>query len=455
MAASWSTKRRLVQGGIFFIIVAIFAGFAFWQLFYKAPTCFDGKKNGDETGVDCGGSCKILCTSDTLNPIVLWSKVFNISGDVYSAVAYIENPNTNSLNRKAKYQFSIYGENGVIITTKEGETSIPKGKKFAVFESGFILKNGKPKTSDFKFLSFGPWEKDFNKDPDVSIKHSAINSTTTVPRITGTITNNSLDSIHSIELAVFVLDGNENVVAASNTFIDDLVKKSTQDFVFTWPKPFNLGVETCVSPLDIVVALDRSGSMKSESKNPPEPFNTVKSTAQSFVKNLSTLDRVSIISFGDDSRTESSLDGNKNIAISSIDNLFMSSTTAENTNIYSALVFAEKQLGGDKSRQDSKKILILLTDGVPNLPVSSTTKDFALIEAGGLANKLKSEGISIFTIGLGKDINEDFLKNLSSTDTSYFLAPNKETLGSVYRKIAQNICPKKPNVINVIYREIK
>jgi hypothetical protein len=293
------------------------------ELFYKAPTCSDGRKNGDETGVDCGGSCKNLCTSDTLNPVVLWSKIFNVSGDVYTAVAYIENPNTNSLNLKAKYQFSIYGEDGRIIITKDGETSIPKGKKFAVFESGLVIKNSKPKTADFKFLSFEPWQKDMTKDPDIDVKYSSLISTTTTPRVTGTISNNSLESIHSLELAVFVLDGNENVVAASNTFVDNLVKRTTQDFVFTWPKPFNLGVESCISPLDIVVALDRSGSMKSESKDPPEPFNTVKSTAQSFIKNLSTSDQVSVVSFGDDGRVESSLDINKNSAIDSIKFLYL------------------------------------------------------------------------------------------------------------------------------------
>ena len=455
MAASWSTKRRLVQGGVFVVVVALLTGFVFWSIFYKAPTCSDGRKNGDETGLDCGGSCKKLCTSDTLNPIVLWSKIFNVSGDVYTAVAYIENPNNNSTNQKAKYQFSIYGEDGQIITTKEGETSIPKGKKFAVFESGLSLKNGKPKTADFKFLSFSSWEKDLVVEPEISIKYSALTSTSSVPRVTGTISNDSLVSIHSLELAVFVLDGNENVVAASNTFVDNLVKRTTQDFVFTWPKPFNLGVETCVSPLDIAVALDRSGSMKSESKVPPEPFNTVKSTAQSFIKNLSASDKISVVSFGDYARIESPLDLDKNKSVSSIDNFFISSTTAENTNIYSALDFAEKELNSENARPEAKKILILLTDGVPNLPLSSTTKDFAITGAKDLSDQLKSEGISIFTIGLGKDINESFLKSISSTESSYFLAPNKETLSGIYKKIAQSICPKKPNVINVIYREIK
>ena len=136
--SSWRALRRLLYGGVFILIVALIGAGIFWQLFYKTPTCSDGKKNGDETGVDCGGSCKLLCTSDALTPVVLWSKIFKISGDIYSAVAYIQNPNINSKNEKAAYQFRVYDINNKLITVKEGQTSIPKNKKFAVFEIGLI-----------------------------------------------------------------------------------------------------------------------------------------------------------------------------------------------------------------------------------------------------------------------------------------------------------------------------
>jgi len=235
---SWSIKRRFIYGGSFILVIAFIAAGLFWRVFYRTPTCSDGVKNGDETGVDCGGSCLKLCTSDALKPVVLWAKIFNISGDVYTAVAFVQNPNINSKNTKAGYQFKIFDANNKLITIKEGTTSIPKNKKFAIFETGIILKNQKPKSAELNFTSFSPWEKDTTKEPQISLSHSELLATTTSPRITGTILNSSLKDVSEVRITVFVFDKDENVIAASETFVDSLKSRTSQDFVFTWPRSF-------------------------------------------------------------------------------------------------------------------------------------------------------------------------------------------------------------------------
>lgn len=255
--ALWATKRRIEYGGVFILALALIFTGVFFAVFHRTPTCSDGKQNGDEAGIDCGGSCKLICTSDALTPVVLWSKIFNVSGDVYSAVAYVENPNINSKNAKAGYKFKILDANNKLIATKTGETSIPKNKKFAVFEVGIVLKDVKPKLAQFEFTSFGPWEKDTQKEPEITIRHSALLSTTTAPRIDGTIQNDSLtQSVHSLELDVFITDSKGNAVAASRTFVDSLGVHTSQDFVFTWPKPFDLGVEECATSQSIATTTD-------------------------------------------------------------------------------------------------------------------------------------------------------------------------------------------------------
>lgn len=449
---SWAAKRRLIYGGAVVILLSIFIGVFFWKVIYKAPTCNDGYKNGDEKGIDCGGGCKNLCTSDALTPIVLWSKIFNISGDVYTAVAYLENPNINSKNSSLKYRFRIFDDSNSLIISKEGETSIPKGKKFAIFENGLVIKNSKPRSAEIELMSFGTWQKDTKVEPSLALKYSALSSTSTIPRITGTITNDSLENIPVTELVVFVLDGNENVVAASQTFVDDLTKRTSQDFVFTWPKPFNLGVEACTYPLDISIALDRSGSMRSEGLFPPEPFSTVTKTAKNFIKNLTNNDQVSVISFGNNSRVESVLTKDKDSAIRAIDNLFLSTTTNEQTNITAGLSDSVAQLETGSIRVESKKVIVLLTDGLPTLPIDPTISDFPTLSAKQVSEAITESKFELFTIGLGKNVSEGFLKSISTDDNHYFLAPTKETLSDIYSKIASSLCQKKPNVINVIYR---
>ena len=225
------------------LVLTLILAVVFWNLFYSAPTCTDGTKNGDEKGMDCGGSCKNLCTSDALTPVVIWAKPFNISGDVYSAVAYVENPNVNSKNSRAQYEFRLFDVNNKLITVVKGETSIPKGKKFAIFENGILLKNRKPTSADFKFVSFSNWEKDLEKEEGVSLEYGSVQSASSTPSITGVISNKSLNDIRSIELVVFAFDNNENVIGASRTFVDNLYKDTSQDFVFTWQKPFEKKVD--------------------------------------------------------------------------------------------------------------------------------------------------------------------------------------------------------------------
>ncbi len=237
----WSLKRRVAYGGTFIVIVTLLFGGIFYKVFYHAPTCSDGILNGDETGVDCGGSCQLLCTSDSLRPVVLWSKIFNISGNLYTAAAYIENPNVNSSNPKAVYQFRIYDAAGKLITVRDGETTIPKNKKFAIFETGIVLSGAKPKSADLAFTSFASWQKDTSTEPKVNLSYGSLLDATTSPNILGTATNQSLTDISRLELSVFVSDGNGNAVAASRTYLDNLKRGESQDFIFTWPQPFPVG----------------------------------------------------------------------------------------------------------------------------------------------------------------------------------------------------------------------
>ncbi|MFZ2693720.1 MAG: VWA domain-containing protein [Minisyncoccia bacterium] len=277
----------------------------------------------------------------------------------------------------------------------------------------------------------------------------------TSPRITGTITNSSLQGIEEIELIAIVLDSKQNAVAASRSFIDNLFKQSTQEFFFTWPKPFNLGLETCSLPSDIVTVIDKSGSMQSEGISPPEPFNSLVSTAQSFVKNLTNEDQASVVSFGETSQIESTLSIDKNLAIGAINNISITNATStEKTNISDGLQNAFLELKSPRAREESKKAIILITDGITNEPTQSGVLNYPFVSAQNVAENIKSSGVSLYTIGLGKNVNEIFLKSISTSDSHYFFAPNKEALTNIYSQIAKSICARKPNVIIVIYRSI-
>ena len=167
------------------IVVIVFGGlfsFVFFNVVYRAPSCVDGIKDGNETGIDCGGSCPNLCQNDTIAPIIYWSKAFNISGSVYNLAAYVENPNLDSVNGRATYEFKVFDSSNILIGTRDGQTFIPKNQKFIVFEPGFIAESKVPKYVEFDFTGFAPWQKSTTTDPGISVDYSALSSTTTAPR---------------------------------------------------------------------------------------------------------------------------------------------------------------------------------------------------------------------------------------------------------------------------------
>ena len=69
---TWATRRRFI---IVLILVVVFGGLAFWHFsssLFVAPTCSDHKQDGDEVGVDCGGTmCTVMCASQVSVPTVL------------------------------------------------------------------------------------------------------------------------------------------------------------------------------------------------------------------------------------------------------------------------------------------------------------------------------------------------------------------------------------------------
>ena len=58
--------------------------------------------------------------------------------------------------------------------------------------------------------------------------------------------------------------------------------------------------------------------------------------------------------------------------------------------------------------------------------------------------------MSIYTIGLGQDVNADILTDIAGGQSQFFSAPDTSTLASIYQAIAQSICVQKPDVIEVI-----
>lgn len=452
---SWSSRRKAIYLWSTILVLTLISLLIFWKYWYRAPTCFDHLQNGDETGLDCGGSCSLVCSAEALAPVMRSDpRLFQIYPNIYSVISFVENRNIDSSAFGVPYKFKLYDTNGSTIYERDGVTDLPKNKTSAVFEGNILIPaaSSSPTRVTFELSPSIAWIKDPTKAPDLEIKHSPILDAATTPRIQATIKNNSIDDYKNVEIVAVVLDGKDNAIAASRTFVDNLKKNDEQDIFFTWPKPFALTENICEKPERVVLAIDRSGSMASEGKSPPEPLTDVKDAAASFLSELKEGDKAGFVSFATTATNppDSGLTEDFAALKSLVSNLSISTNGTQYTNIADAINASRQELVSDDN-VNANKVIILLTDGIANKPTDpngskSEADDIAYAESRAMSEAVsaKNDGINIYSIGLGKDIHKDFLQTIASSSRNFYLAPTSADLKNIYKQISHSICKEVP-----------
>ncbi len=237
MALDWSQKRRLYFGIVWFLIILAIAGVFMIPYFTKDPTCFDGKENGEEEGVDCGGICQIVCMETIKPPILLWSRAFPVTRGIYNVVAYVENENTNLGVEEALYSFRLYDANNIIIAERKGRTFIGPGERLAIFEPRISTGERVPRRTFFEFLSFSEWKRTENiQRPPIFVRDQKLSNDEQNTRLFANLENGTIVPIADIDAIAILYDAQGNAIAVSATKVDLLPSESSREVVFTWPK---------------------------------------------------------------------------------------------------------------------------------------------------------------------------------------------------------------------------
>ena len=239
---TWALKRQ-----IFYILILILfiAGFAFLLIYPKlntAPSCFDNKQNGTETGIDCGGSCVRACLVQADQVSVLWARAFQVVPGRYNAIAYLVNHNKNFAVQKVNYVFHFADKNNVYIGKREGSTVIPPGGNFAVFEPGVDIGHSIPVYVTFEFTQTPLWLQVPQAKIDqlkVLVSNIELADPDTLPRLSATVGNNSLFTIPNVGVVAILYDATGNAISASRTYLDKLNPLQTANVNFTWPEPLS------------------------------------------------------------------------------------------------------------------------------------------------------------------------------------------------------------------------
>lgn len=235
---SWARRRKTIYISTILAIFLVVIVVPTVIHFYKAPTCFDSKMNQDELGVDCGGSCTLLCSSQYVPLNVLWSRFSKVNDGVYNVLAYVENPNINAGAADLDYVFKLYDKQGLLLKERYGRTFAPANKIMSVFETEMLTGNLIPDRVEFSFSTQAVWLKQDSVENGLSISQSVVSRDNTSPRLTFTLQNKTLKEIKQIEAIAIVYNADGNTVAFSKTIVDSLLGKESRDVSFNWPKPF-------------------------------------------------------------------------------------------------------------------------------------------------------------------------------------------------------------------------
>ncbi|MCK5706848.1 MAG: VWA domain-containing protein [Candidatus Aureabacteria bacterium] len=183
--------------------------------------------------------------------------------------------------------------------------------------------------------------------------------------------------------------------------------------------PDDKGIDFKRLPMNIAIVLDKSGSMGSQSK-----MENAKRGAIEIINRLSSKDILSVIVYDNAPYTLISAQHviNKEAIISQIRSISSGGSTA----LYGGVSFGASEIYKNLTDNYINRI-ILLSDGLANVGPQST-EDLAC-----LGENLESQGISVTTIGVGLDYNEDLMTVLAdrSSGNSYF-ARNSDELPQIF-----------------------
>jgi len=215
---------------------------------------------------------------------------------------------------------------------------------------------------------------------------------------------------------------------------------TSSKLLFQFVPHFNSGAVTHVDQ-DIILAIDSSGSMSTN-----DPTRLRISGAKEYIGRLSCPDHVAVVDFDDNAfLTKQNVGGAPHHLTSYSHNCFPDYGEAKtdvdtidssgSTNYGAALLVANNEMLG-YGDPDHAHVIILLTDGYNTCCPNQAAGD-ALAQQQ--ARRARDNGIVVFTIGLGNDVDTAMLQYIAdTTGGSYYPAPTAASIRWIYFEISRH-----------------
>jgi hypothetical protein len=236
MELNWRSQRQIIIFSIYFLIIFIPVLFVSLSLLHKTPSCYDGTQNGDETGIDCNGSCELKCEGTYRDVRINFTRGMKVTEGVYDIFALVENFNTNVRFPSVPYEIDFYSANGKLLGSASGTLSLLPQTKSAIYIPSVSLAQ-EPKTIDLTLLphkALAVYNTD-NIPKNITVQNwqtqrGANNSL----QIVGELQNPNNREVRNLSVYALVYDDTKTVYAVSRTRVLSLKGRENTAVAFSW-----------------------------------------------------------------------------------------------------------------------------------------------------------------------------------------------------------------------------
>ena len=106
---------------------------------------------------------------------------------------------------------------------------------------------------------------------------------------------------------------------------------------------------------------------------------------------------------------------------------------------------AAEEYNSVRQNTEARRVLVILTDGRATAP-DEEPEAYALAAAGAI----RSYGVEVYSIGLGANVNFEFVENLASDSAHAYQALTAADVDTIYQTITSSLCEEGPAIIEII-----
>jgi len=240
-----------------------------------------------------------------------------------------------------------------------------------------------------------------------------------------------LDDFPTVEVLVTVRDENGTPITDLTADKFELIEDGKTSLP---PQEVSTKVNEDVH-ISVALVIDVSGSMKGD------PLAKAQEAANEFIDKLADADRVALIAFSDDVEMDlDNLNPDKEVAFTNdknaVRNVLNFLEAGGGTALYDA---AYKAVLMTAEEPPGKRAIILMTDGRDE-DVNDQPPGSHYTEADDPINEATRQQIPVFTIGLGQNVDEKYLRRMAlRTGGRFQLAPEPDQLSELFQNILEQL----------------